>query len=47
MSERVLTRSEVAEVNRSGKYLTFDLTGEEYGIEILKVREIIGIMNIT
>lgn len=30
-----------------GKYLTFVLCGEEYGIEILKVREIIGIMNIT
>src|SRR3972149_5985544 len=31
----------------AGKYLTFVLCGEEYGIEILKVREIIGIMNIT
>ena len=30
-----------------GKYLTFVLCGEEYGIKILKVREIIGIMNIT
>lgn len=30
-----------------GKYLTFYLAGEEYGIEILKVREIMGIMNIT
>ncbi len=30
-----------------GKYLTFLLNGEEYGIEILKVREIIGIMDIT
>ncbi|UJS21419.1 MAG: chemotaxis protein CheW [Candidatus Brocadia sp.] len=34
-------------VLREGKYLTFVLCGEEYGIEILKVREIIGIMNIT
>lgn len=30
-----------------GKYLTFKLGGEEYGLEILKVREIIGLMNIT
>ncbi|MCO6437423.1 MAG: purine-binding chemotaxis protein CheW [Phycisphaerae bacterium] len=30
-----------------GKYLTFLLGGEEYGLEILKVREIIGIMDIT
>lgn len=32
---------------RAGKYLTFVLSGEEYGIEILKVREIIGLMDIT
>lgn len=31
----------------SGKYLTFVLSGEEYGLEILSVREIIGLMNIT
>lgn len=30
-----------------GKYLTFMLSGEEYGVEILKVRELIGIMEIT
>ena len=30
-----------------GKYLTFSLAREEYGLEILKVREIIGIMDIT
>lgn len=32
---------------REGKYLTFTLADEEYGIGILKVREIIGIMPIT
>jgi len=32
---------------REGKYLTFKLGREEYGIEILKVREIIGYMSIT
>lgn len=30
-----------------GKYLTFVLNHEEYGLEILKVREIIGLMDIT
>lgn len=33
--------------NREGKYLTFSLAGEEYGIGILKVKEIIGLMTIT
>ena len=33
--------------DREGKYLTFSLVGEEYGIEIRKVREIIGMMAIT
>lgn len=32
---------------KAGKYLTFILGGEGYGIEILKVREIIGLMPIT
>lgn len=31
----------------AGKYLTFFLGKEEYGLEILKVREIIGMMEIT
>lgn len=30
-----------------GKYLTFALGREEYGLEILKVREIMGMMDIT
>ncbi len=33
--------------DREGKYLTFALGAEEYGLEILKVREIMGIMEIT
>ena len=36
-----------APVQRAGKYLTFVLADEEYGLEILKVREIIGMMDIT
>lgn len=39
--ERVLTNG------AEGKYLLFELGGEEYGIEILRVREIIGLMDIT
>jgi len=33
--------------HKEGKYLTFALANEEYGLEILKVREIIGYMEIT
>ncbi len=32
---------------KTGKYLTFTLADEEYGIGILKVKEIIGMMPIT
>jgi purine-binding chemotaxis protein CheW len=32
---------------REGKYLTFALAREEYGLEILKVREIIGYIEVT
>ncbi len=31
----------------AGKYMTFKLADEVYGLEILKVREIIGVMEIT
>ena len=34
-------------LDKEGKYLTFALGQEEYGLEILKVREIIGYMEIT
>ncbi len=36
-----------AAVSKEGKYLTFYVANEEYGLEILKVREIIGLMDIT
>ena len=49
MSSETVTREEtgggVKEL--AGKYLTFALADEEYGIGILKVREIIGLMEIT
>lgn len=31
----------------AGKYMTFKLADEEYGVPILKVRELIGLMDIT
>jgi purine-binding chemotaxis protein CheW len=33
--------------NNAGKFLTFAMGKEEFGLEILKVREIIGYMDIT
>lgn len=41
--EAVATKTKTTE----GRFLTFVLGKEEYGIEILKVREIIGVMSIT
>jgi purine-binding chemotaxis protein CheW len=32
---------------RAGKYLTFQLANEEFGIAVLKVREIMGLQEIT
>jgi len=34
-------------LDKEGKYLTFALSNEEYGLEILKVREIIGYIDVT
>jgi purine-binding chemotaxis protein CheW len=46
--EETLVSTEVSEVrSKAGKYLTFALGAEEYGLEILKVREIFGYMEIT
>ena len=42
MNEALETASE-----REGKYLTFILADEEYGIGILKIKEIIGMLPIT
>ena len=33
--------------SKAGKFLSFVLGNEEYGLEILKVQEIIGMMNVT
>src|SRR5512147_2971544 len=49
MSEQTKATDQAAKsrVDREGKYLTFSLAREEYGIGILKVKEIIGMMPIT
>ncbi len=41
------TQTGTVVASRADKYLTFGLGAEEYGLEILKVREIIGVMNVT
>lgn len=47
MSTQTQSNEKAAVTGRGGKYLTFALGKEEYGLEILKVREIIGYMDIT
>ncbi len=41
------TAEQQALMGKEGKYLTFTLASEEYGLEILKVREIIGYITVT
>jgi len=45
----MMTKEQAASAlaSREGKYLTFAVADEEYGIGILKVKEIIGMMAIT
>ncbi len=43
----IRTESKVPRAVLGGKYLTFRLGNEEYGIPILKVREINGLLDIT
>jgi purine-binding chemotaxis protein CheW len=49
MAELAKTMDQAVKVmaEKEGKYLTFQLANEEYGIGILKVKEIIGMMPIT
>lgn len=49
MTELAKTMDQAVKVvaEKEGKYLTFQLANEEYGIGILKVKEIIGMMPIT
>jgi purine-binding chemotaxis protein CheW len=43
----IINQTGAGTVDREGKYLTFALAEEEYGIGILKVKEIIGMMPVT
>ncbi|HSR11200.1 MAG TPA: chemotaxis protein CheW [Thermodesulfobacteriota bacterium] len=47
MAETVKAELESKGTAKEGKYLTFALADEEYGIGILKVKEIIGMMPVT
>jgi purine-binding chemotaxis protein CheW len=47
METAIMDQAVKAVADREGKYLTFALAGEEYGISILRVKEIIGLMAIT
>ena len=47
MTEKIIDQAVKAMADREGKYLTFALANEEYGIGILKIKEIIGMMPIT
>ena len=44
---KTINQAVKARGDREGKYLTLSLAGEEYGIGILKVKELIGMMPIT
>jgi len=44
---KVMDQAVTVMTDREGKYLTFTLVDEEYGIGILKIKEIIGMMPIT
>ena len=46
-TEQITDQAVKQMADREGKYLTFSLAEEEYGIEILKIKEIIGMMPIT
>ncbi|MCK5579754.1 MAG: purine-binding chemotaxis protein CheW [Candidatus Omnitrophica bacterium] len=48
MAEKeVVQQASADSLAQAGKYLTFAIGKEDYGIEILKVREIIGMMEVT
>ena len=47
MAENTISTNAENEDTQKDKYLTFHLAGEDYGIEIQYVIEIIGILNIT
>ena len=46
-SQKILDHAVKVIAEKEGKYLTFSMADEEYGIGILKIKEIIGIMPVT
>lgn len=46
-AEMVSAKGHSATTGKGGKFLTFKLGQEEYGLELLRVREIIALMDIT
>jgi len=46
-STEIMDQAVKSMADREGKYLTFSMAEEEYGIGILKIKEIIGMMPIT
>src|SRR5512136_1847918 len=47
ISSNSKTATAQANAHLAGKYMAFRLANEDYGLAILKVREIIGMMDIT
>jgi len=46
-SAQIMERAGATMADKAGKYLTFRLAEQEYGIEILNVQEIMGMMPVT
>jgi purine-binding chemotaxis protein CheW len=46
-TRETMSRAAMVMADREGKYLTFTMANEEYGIGILKIKEIIGMMPVT
>jgi len=47
MDAETVTTATARARNRTGKYLTFSLSNESYGVDVLKVREITRFLKIT
>lgn len=47
MSNDLILSENIKSMATPGKYMVFVLAGEEYGIDILKVQEIIGVIDVT
>jgi len=49
MTEQIETKGQTVKVieEREGRYLTFPLANEEYGVSVFKIKEIIAMMPIT